>query len=119
MFVPDHEKLDVYHRAVRAAALVEKVALAVPEARADLRDQMRRASTSVVLNIAEGANGFAPRDKARYYRIAQGSAGECLAALDLARQVGPGSADDGAARSELLHVMGSLRKMVFAMQRRK
>lgn len=114
-----HEKLDVYHRAVKAVGLLQKVALAIPPSREDLRDQLRRAAVSIPLNIAEGANGFAPRDKAKYYRIAQGSAGECLAALDVAKEVviGPVPAKD--ARDELLRVMDALSKMIFAMQRRR
>lgn len=119
MFIPDHEKLDVYHRAVKAVGLLEKVALAIPDSRPDLRDQLRRAASSIAFNIAEGASGFAPRDKAKYYRIAQGSAGECLAILDVAREVVIGAIPANDARDELLGVMASLSKMIFAMQRRR
>ena len=48
-----------------------------------LRDQLDRASVSVVLNIAEGSGRFGPADKAHFYLIARGSAMECLAALSL------------------------------------
>ena len=39
-----------------------------------LRDQLDRASVSIVLNVAEGSGRFAPADKAHFYLIARGSA---------------------------------------------
>jgi four helix bundle protein len=48
-----------------------------------VRDQLDRASVSIVLNVAEGSGRFAPADKAHFYLIARGSAMECLAALSL------------------------------------
>jgi four helix bundle protein len=51
----------------------------------DLRDQLKRASASIVLNIAEGASRQSPADKRRFYLIARGSLGEVGAALDLLR----------------------------------
>jgi len=44
---------------------------------AALRDQLHRASISVVLNIAGGAGRFSAPDKARFSAIARGSATEC------------------------------------------
>ena len=48
-----------------------------------LRDQIFRASDSIVLNIAEGAGRHARADKRRHYSYALGSASECGAALAL------------------------------------
>ena len=55
----------------------------LPLKRAELSDQLDRASLSIALNIAEGAGRSGPRDQARCYAIARGSAFECLAVLDL------------------------------------
>ena len=55
----------------------------LPLKRAELSDQLDRASLSIALNIAEGAGRSGPRDQARHYAIARGSAYECLAVLDL------------------------------------
>jgi len=49
----------------------------------DLSDQLHRASTSVVLNLAEGASCRTSPMKRRHFSIALASAGECAAALDL------------------------------------
>ena len=48
-----------------------------------VRDQLERASLSVVLNIAEAGGRRSRRDKARYYAIARGSATEVAALLDV------------------------------------
>jgi four helix bundle protein len=50
---------------------------------AELRDQLDRASISIVLNIAEGCGRRSPTDKGRFYSMARGSATECAAILDL------------------------------------
>ena len=51
---------------------------------ASLRDQLERASSSIVLNIAEGCGRFAQAEKAHFYLIARGSAMECVAVFNLA-----------------------------------
>ncbi len=76
-----HERLDVYRVAID---LTEALMAAMPrKGHADLRDQVERASTSVVLNIAEGAGRTSFTDKRRFYEIAKGSTTECAAALDV------------------------------------
>jgi four helix bundle protein len=83
----DHEKLDVYHVALEFAALADEVATELAAKRTGLADQLRRASTSIVLNVAEGAGEFKGAEKARFYRMAMRSATECAAVLDLCRVV--------------------------------
>jgi len=77
-----HERLDVFQVALQLVALVS----ALPPSRgaSDTFDQLRRASTSIVLNIAEGV-GKQGRDRTRFYEIARGSALECAAALSVLR----------------------------------
>src|SRR5690606_31997192 len=48
-----------------------------------LEDQLKRASSSVVLNIAEARGRVTRRDRRRFFIMARGSAEECLAAFDL------------------------------------
>lgn len=50
-----------------------------------LKDQLDRASSSIALNIAEGAGKYSLKDKLRYYEIARGSAQETVAILRLMR----------------------------------
>ena len=70
----DHTKLDVYRVSLDFIELTEQLVSGLPRGRADLVDQLRRAATSIVLNIAEGAGEFSPKDKARFYRMAKRSA---------------------------------------------
>ena len=49
----------------------------------DLADQLRRAASSVVLNLGEGQRSL-KGNKGKHYSIAHGSAGEVRAALDVA-----------------------------------
>src|SRR5438874_3770915 len=78
----DHEKLDIYREAIFFCGWVGKV-LATITARAAVKDQLDRASTSIPLNIAEGNGKFSDRDRARFIEIARGSALECAACLDV------------------------------------
>ncbi len=48
-----------------------------------LRDQLKRASISIVINIAEGSGKFSKADKKNFYTIARGSVYECASLLDL------------------------------------
>ena len=49
-----------------------------------LRDQLVRATSSVVLNLGEGSAKPTAKDQARFYYVALGSLREAQAALDLA-----------------------------------
>ncbi len=81
----DHERLDVYRVSLEFLVLADTIAAALPRGRRYLVDQLRRASTSISLNIAEGAGEFSAADKARFYRIARRSATESAAILDACR----------------------------------
>ena len=78
----DFEKLEVYRQAksfhLKMKGLTQMNDLQNPE-----RNQLIRASLSIVLNIAEGAGRFSERDKRNFYIIARGSVYECIAILDL------------------------------------
>ena len=78
----DHERLDCYRVALDFAAMVPTLTHAT---RASLRDQLERAAASICLNIAEGSGRSTRRDRLHFFSIAQGSAMECAAAIDLLR----------------------------------
>ena len=92
--VLDAQKLDVYRVAVQAQVAVAEL---VPAHYRVLRDQVERASVSVVLNVSEGAGRRSRKDKRRHYTIARGTAMEVAAALDLV--AGRKLADETQVRS--------------------
>jgi four helix bundle protein len=112
----DHERLEVYPVGVEFLGLADGVVTAFPPGRAYLGDQLHRASTSIILNIAEGAGEFSKRDKARFYRMALRSATECAAILDVARCLRRASQGQlTAGRGLLLRIVAMLVKLVRQM----
>ena len=75
-----HENLDAYRLSRDVARWMRSVRF--PRGDADLRDQAVRATSSCLLNIAEGC-ASAGGNRKRHYRIAMGSAAEACAVLDL------------------------------------
>jgi four helix bundle protein len=65
----------VFHEAYRVANLLPS------EEKYNLADQLRRAATSIILNIAEGYGRYHYLDSLRFYYIARGSTMEVLSAL--------------------------------------
>ena len=51
-----HENLDVYRLALDSLVLADDIVENLPRGRGHLADQLSRASTSIVLNIAQGAS---------------------------------------------------------------
>ena len=66
--LPSLRRFALYAKAVEFAGL----ALAVP-VQGSLRNQLHRATESVVLNVAEGAGSLSPAAKAHYWSIARAS----------------------------------------------
>lgn len=101
----DHEKLKVYQEALRFVAWVEPL-LARLSGKLAARDQLDRASTSVVLNLAEGNGKRSNPDRCRFFDIARGSAVECAACLDVLRVKGQAAeAEVVAGKAILLEVV--------------
>ncbi len=78
----DHEKLRAYQEALRFVAWAGPIIENLP-AKLAARDQLDRASTSIVLNIAEGNGKRSRVDRCRFLDIARGSGLECAAGLDV------------------------------------
>jgi four helix bundle protein len=103
-----HERLDVYQTALHFVVLADDVASTASRGRGYLADQLRRAATSIPLNIAEGAGEFSRRDKARFYRIARRSAAECSAILDVCRHLNLAADHNIASGKELLNRIAAM-----------
>ncbi|HET9984838.1 MAG TPA: four helix bundle protein [Longimicrobiales bacterium] len=79
----DFRRLDAYRLAIEFVGAARSIIAALPRGEGHLADQLYRASTSIVLNVAEGSGEFRSAEKARFYRIARRSGSECAAILDI------------------------------------
>jgi four helix bundle protein len=115
----DHEKLDVYGVAIEFVTAAYSIAGSAnrSEPQGDVADQLRRASTSILLNLAEGAGEYAPREKARFYRLSKRSATECAALVEVYRRLAlvDGEVAD-RARATLLRIVSMLIRLVVATE---
>ena len=84
-----YRRLDVYQNAKQLAISVREAIQKFPyEERYALTDQLRRASTSVMFNIAEGFGRYTNKDRIRFIDIANGSLMEVSSELELAATYG-------------------------------
>lgn len=77
----------------------------------DLARQLRRCSTSIALNVAEGMYSRGGNRAARYHS-ALGSARETLACLEVAEACGYVAGTEVALSEQLRRVVGTLVKLV-------
>ena len=80
--VMNYRRLDVYQLAIRFLPIAVQVTESLPKGYSALADQLRRASLSIPLNVAEGSGKISAPDQRRFYAIARGSAMECGAIID-------------------------------------
>ena len=108
----DHEKHDVYQCSIEFLALSIQVIETLPKGYSALVDQLKRASWSIPLNIAEGCGKNSFADKQRFSAFARGFAMECAAFLDVLnvlKIIQPPLFDEG---KQLLHrIVSMLTKM--------
>ncbi len=101
------DQLDIHKVAVELRASVTRAI--AKQGSTDLRDQFARASSSIILNTAEGAGRWEPADKRRFYLVARDSALETAAALTLLRAESALTAEQYAAAKQLvIRVMAML-----------
>jgi four helix bundle protein len=87
--------LEVFQLALNLAQAVHRLSSGFPEVeRFGLTANVRRAATSIVLNIAEGSGRGTRRDFARFIDIAVGSLFETTAAMLIGQRLGYLSASD-------------------------
>jgi len=109
----DHEKLEVYQRAIDFLVEADAVVAGLPPGRSYLANQLQRAALSISNNIAEGAGEFSKIEKARFYRMSLRSATECAALLDACRRLKLGGDEHAeSGRALLVRIVSMLTIMV-------
>ena len=107
----DFQKLSVYQKSKEFCKGTTKLIQASDFDRTTT-DQLRRASFSVMLNIAEGSSRFSNRDRKRFLEIARGSAFECVAILEYLVEVEEINQDTYKIQYDILE---EISKMLFAL----
>jgi len=79
----DFENLNVYRKAKELNKEILKFLKKNKKIDFYLRDQLKRASISIVLNIAEGSGKFSKAEKRNFYTISRGFIYECVSLLEL------------------------------------
>jgi four helix bundle protein len=77
-----------------------------------VKDQLGRASMSIVFNIAEGSGKFSKPDRRNFYVIARASIFECVAVVDLLNDQNKLSKEDF---DMMLNLADELSRMLYAM----
>jgi four helix bundle protein len=86
--VASFEQLHVWQYSQEVAVAVYKLVKAFPvEEKYGLSDQLRRSSSSISANIAEGFGRYSAKDKSHFYTIANGSLLETKSHLYLAHKL--------------------------------
>ena len=107
----DFQKLEVYRKAKLYNLSVHKL-LKQGDFDRVTNDQLRRASFSIILNIAEGSSRFSNRDRKNFLTISRGSVFECAAILEYLAETGE---LDGKRGGELSQELEELSKMLYAL----
>jgi len=103
--------LRIYSTVIEVLRMLRPVIVEIEKHDRDLARQLRRASGSIALNVAEGSGSHAGTRTERY-RNALGSARETTACLDVADALGYVSAVDAVLRDRLDYVRATLVKNV-------
>ena len=110
----DFEKLEIYQ--VVKSQNLKVLTFLTENTSIDIyiKDQWKRASLSILLNLTEGTGRMSAQDKKNYYIMARGSVFECAAILNLAYEM---KHIDDILFNELYAGYEQCSKMLLAMYR--
>ena len=113
----DYHQLDIWNRAMDYAVAVYEFASALPEQeKYNLASQLRRAATSVPLNISEGCGTATNAEFGRFLSYAYRSLKEVVTGLELCERLYPLLAQDRV--KTLINEGNQISKMAYALMRR-
>jgi len=107
-----YENLEVYKKAYTANQKVYRLLKGNKSIPGYAKDQLGRASLSIILNIAEGSAKFTHKDRKNFYVTARGSVFECSCLITFLHDEGEVS---GETILELSPVYEEVSKMLFTM----
>ncbi len=107
-----YENLEVYKKAFSANQIVYRFLKANKSIIGYAKDQLGRASMSIMLNISEGSGKFSNKDRRNFYVTARGSVFECASITTFFREEDEMSAD---VANGLLTSYEEMSRMLFTM----
>lgn len=97
----DFRKLTIYHRAIEYCVQIYEFSTHFPkEEKYGLTSQIRRAATSIPLNISEGAGCHTKKEFAVFVGYSYRSCNEVLTCLELSKKLGLSSANKTVSELE-------------------
>ena len=109
----DFQKLEVYQKSKN---FCKEITATLREKSFDrvTNDQLRRASFSIMLNIAEDSSRFSNKDRKNFMVVARGSAFECAAILEYLHEV---YEIDQVVYINYLNILEEISKMLWGLIR--
>lgn len=107
-----YEKLEVYNKAYQTTQKIYRLLKVNKSIAPYAKNQLGRASLSIMLNIAEGSAKFNNRDRRNFYITARGSAFECSSLLCFLNEEGE---IETTMKEDLYFSYEEISKMLFAM----
>ena len=110
----DFEKLEVYQKVKDQNKRILKLIYRSNNIDHYLRDQWKRCTLSIALNIAEATGRVGKSEKKYFYAVARGSVFECVAILDALTGIG---VIENSLSEELYHNYEQISKMLWALHK--
>ena len=107
-----YENLEVYRKAYQANQKVYKLLKENKKIIPYAKNQLGRASLSIMLNIAEGSAKFSDKDRKNFYITARGSVFECSSLVSFLSAEGELAKE---WKEEICYSYEEISKMLFAM----
>jgi len=79
-----NQRLDCYNLLLDVAKVVPSLIRRFPKGEGYLIDQLKRALSSAILNLAEGNGRYSIKERNRFFNISLGSIKEVIGAIELA-----------------------------------
>ena len=108
------ENLDVYRKSVDFTEQITVLVETFPKGNYYLVDQLNRAALSIPTNIAEGNGRFHKAERLQFFRIARGSAFECVPILEICQRKKLISTE---VHEDLLNKIENISKMLSGLMR--
>jgi four helix bundle protein len=111
------ERLEVYNKAISFTNSIFNICNNFPiKLQYSLGDQLRKASLSIINNIAEGSDKRSLKDKKKFYEYALDSARECIPMLTITSFQGLINKDgENNLRDECTIICRMLRKLILSV----